>query len=988
MSEVDDAPRRRSCHLLIALLALTVACSGKKGGSAGAGGGAAGLGGGGGAGGAPLTPVVLSHPTEVQFLSGRGSDDTVAWDFYCASALPSNRNCANTPGSGTWSTIPVPSNWELQGFGSYYYGTDNTFTRGPVETGFYRYSFGVPAAWAGKRVVIVFEGSMTDTDVKINGTSAGPTHQGAFYRFQYDVSALLRYDSPNLLEVTVADESANASINGAERSADYWVFGGIFRPVYLTAFPSASIDHVGADARADGTLSLNVALENAPAGQVVATVLDGQAQPVGAALSAAVTAGQANVSLTGVIPGVRTWSAETPDLYRVVVSLEQDGQPIHQVVETIGFRTVEVRAGDGVYVNGKKVMLRGLNRHSFWPSTGRALNASLSHDDVLLLKGMNANAVRSSHYPPDRHFLDATDALGLYVLDELAGWQHAYDTAGGTPLLQQMIAFDANHPSIIFWDNGNEGGWNTALDASFGALDPQHRSVLHPQQLFSGIQATHYPNYVAVQGALAGPNIFMPTEFLHGLYDGGGGAGLDDFWTLMRAGPRAAGGFLWSLLDEGVVRTDTPQTSIDTKGNQAPDGVTGPYREKEGSYATIREIWSPVQITPDALPARFTVENRYDFTDAATVLFRWQLADFDFSRPTAGHTVAAEGTAHTGAIAPGATGTLSLDGVPADWAQHGALLLAAEDSAGQTIGQWSWMITTPQALRQKLVVPAGPAAATCGAPTGGTVTASAAGVSYTFNATTGLLAGVSRGASSFALQNGPTLTTGSGATRTAANGTLQSFIATAQGNDCVLTATFSGAGLSQVVWQVMSSGWLRLSYRYSLTGSYDFFGVSFDLPETRVQSAQWLGRGPYRVWKNRMKGTTHDVWTRDFNDAVTGGTWTYPEFKGYFAGVNWARLFTSDGVIHFVFDASDTFLRLYSARDGAAPQTTQMVFPPPITPGGPAGISFLQGIPAIGTKFDAAPALGPQSQPSQLAGETFDESVYMFFGDLAPPAPP
>ena len=181
----------------------------------------------------------------------------------------------------------------------------------------------------------MFEGSMTDTDVKINGTSAGPTHQGAFYRFQYDVSALLRYDSPNLLEVTVADESANASINGAERSADYWVFGGIFRPVYLAAFPSASIDHVGADARADGTLSVNVTLENAPAGQVVATVLDAQAQPVGAALSAPVTAGQANVSFTGVIPGVKTWSAEAPDLYRVVVSLEQEGQPVHRVVETI-----------------------------------------------------------------------------------------------------------------------------------------------------------------------------------------------------------------------------------------------------------------------------------------------------------------------------------------------------------------------------------------------------------------------------------------------------------------------------------------------------------------------------------------------------------------------------------------------------------------------------------------------------------------------------
>jgi hypothetical protein len=151
-----------------------------------------------------------------------------------------------------------------------------------------------------------------------------------------------------------------------------------------------------------------------------------------------------------------------------------------------------------------------------------------------------------------------------------------------------------------------------------------------------------------------------------------------------------------------------------------------------------------------------------------------------------------------------------------------------------------------------------------------------------------------------------------------------------------------------------------------------------------------MGEGPYRVWKNRMKGTVHDVWTRDYNDTITGGTWGYPEFKGYFASVNWARLYTTEGVIHLVFDSNDTFLRLYSARNGATPQTTQMVFPPPTAPGTLAGISFLHGIPAIGTKFDAASALGPQSQPYQLNGSMFEDTVYMFFGALTdlPPVSP
>jgi Glycosyl hydrolases family 2, TIM barrel domain/Glycosyl hydrolases family 2, sugar binding domain/Glycosyl hydrolases family 2/Beta galactosidase small chain len=997
-------PRGGRGRLPLVALALCVGCASKSatpGGAGGSGGAGAGAGGtfagdagvdapAAGTGGVAATPVPLVNPTEVQYLSGRGSDDAVPWDFYCASALANNRNCTNAPGSGTWTTIPVPSNWELQGFGTYYYGTDAAFARGPVETGFYRLNFNVPDAWSGKRILIVFEGSMTDTDVKINGVSAGPTHQGAFYRFKYDVSSLVKLGSPNLLEVTVADESTNPSVSNAERSADYWVFGGIFRPVYLEATPAASIDHVGVDARADGALSVSVALQGVSApGQITARVFDPQARQVGSTLSAPVAAGQASAALAGTIPGTNAWSAETPNLYRLVVSLEGNSQPVHQVVETIGFRTVEVRAGDGVYVNGKRVMFRGINRHSFWPSTGRALNATLSHDDVVLLKGMNVNAVRSSHYPPDRHFLDAADAMGLYVLDELAGWQHAYDTPGGTPLLQQMVASDANHPSIVFWDNGNEGGWNTALDASFGQLDPQRRAVLHPQQLFSGVQANHYPTYAFAQTALGGPNIFMPTEFMHGLYDGGGGAGLDDYWSLMRGGARSAGGFIWALLDEGVVRTDDPQRRIDTRGNQAPDGVTGPYREKEGSYNTIRDIWSPVQVTLTTLPGAFTVENRYDFTDAASVLFRWQLVDYDFSSPAAGHVVAAQGTARTASIPPGGTGPLVLAGVPADWADHHALLLGADDAGGQTIGQWSWMIATAQGLRQKVVATAGPTPAICGAASAGTQTVTGGGISYTFSTMTGLLTGVSRGGSTFALQNGPTLTMGSGATQTAANGALQSFTAAPQGNDCVVTATYAGA-LSQVVWQVMSSGWLRLSYRYALTGAYDFYGVTFDYPEARVQSAQWLGKGPYRVWKNRMRGTTDDVWTRDYNDAVTGGTWTYPEFKGYFAGVDWARLTTTEGVIHFVFDSRDTFLRLYSARDGAAPQTTQMVFPPPTSPGGAAGLSFLQGIPAIGTKFDAPSALGPQSQPNMLAGAPVDETMYMFFGDITalPPVAP
>ena len=202
----------------------------------------------------------------------------------------------------------------------------------------------------------------------------------------------------------------------------------------------------------------------------------------------------------------------------------------------------------------------------------------------MLMKAMNMNAVRCSHYPPNRNFLRACDERGLYVLDELAGWQKPpYETAVGKKLVKEMVTRDVNHPCILFWDNGNEGGWNTELDGEFARYDPQNRPVLHPWAVFSGIDTDHYESYESTQNKLKGPAPYMPTEALHGLYDGGLGAGLADYWAAMRSSPFGAGIFLWVLADEGAVRTDK-NGQIDTDGNHAPDGIVGPYHEKGGQF--------------------------------------------------------------------------------------------------------------------------------------------------------------------------------------------------------------------------------------------------------------------------------------------------------------------------------------------------------------------------------------------------------------------
>ncbi len=196
---------------------------------------------------------------------------------------------------------------------------------------------------------------------------------------------------------------------------------------------------------------------------------------------------------------------------------------------------------------------------------------------------MNMNAVRLSHYPPDPEFLEACDELGLYVMDELAGWHGKYDTPTGKKLIESLVTRDVNHPSVIWWSNGNEKGWNKELDSEFNLWDPQKRPVLHPQGNFGGFETMHYRSYGETQEYMRLPEIFMPTEILHGLYDGGHGAGLFDYWELMRHHARFAGAFLWVFADEGVKRVDKGGF-IDNQGNWGADGIVGPHHEKRAAF--------------------------------------------------------------------------------------------------------------------------------------------------------------------------------------------------------------------------------------------------------------------------------------------------------------------------------------------------------------------------------------------------------------------
>ena len=461
---------------------------------------------------------VYSQQTERQYLSGTGNDNTVNWEFFCTAGM----------NAGKWTTIPVPACWELQGFGKYDYGFAKDSIRGK-EKGLYKYSFKAPLSWNNKIVKIVFEGSMTDTEVKINGQLAGEIHQGAFYSFKYDITRLLKFGEPNLLEVTVAKHSANESVNAAERRADFWIFGGIFRPVYLEAVPQQHIERVTINAKANGGFNASLFV-NGYAEKVTVQLFSPDGKLFAKADGINVGDSQNNFLFTNKFSSPKLWNAESPNLYKAVFTIYNSGKVVHAVTKKIGFRTVDVKQRDGIYVNGVKIKMKGVNRHSFWPTSGRTTSKKISIDDVLEMKDMNMNAVRMSHYPPDDHFLDACDSLGLFVMDELAGWHGHYDTPTGTKLLKEMIDHDGHHPSIIIWSNGNEGGHNLELDSLFTAFDVQKRPVVHPWQLFGGVETQHYREYnYGIGNYENGREIVMPTEFLHGQFDGGHGAGLEDY---------------------------------------------------------------------------------------------------------------------------------------------------------------------------------------------------------------------------------------------------------------------------------------------------------------------------------------------------------------------------------------------------------------------------------------------------------------------------
>ena len=958
---------------------------------------------------AVVSPV-SAQQTQIQYLSGTDKDNTIPWQF----SISTGRN------AGIATTIPVPSCWELMGFGNYQYGSGSSSNS---ETGFYTNTFAVPPAWAGKKIFLVFEGAFTDTSASINGQSVGATHQGGYYEFKYDVtSKVVAGANTNVLAVTVKKWSSSVNIMRAESLGnDYWVFGGIYRPVYLEAKPAAYVDRIAANPLANGQITVNAYLGGISNNYTVrAFVTDTNNVQLGNAFSNSASSGATNVTLSASLPAPNPWSAEFPNLYTLNVELiDTNNAVIHSVTNTIGFRTITFTNSQGFFVNGKKVVMRGICRHEEWPTTGRTTSRALSAMDIGMMKDANFNAIRLSHYPPNKVFLEECDRLGMYVLDEFASYQHGGDQGGTGPmdipsgirLIGEMIRRDVNHSCIFAWDNGNESGANPNLDGGAGGStnyfalnDIQNRRVIRPQQggqVFNGVVTDHYENYFTSANGTSVTNylrpgttsVYMPTEMLHCLYDGGGGACLAEMWELFRTAPNSGGLFLWSWDDEGIVHDDTGV--MDVSGQSAPDGIVGPFREKEASYYTVKSVFSPVQIdAPNVttFAGTLAISNRFDFTSLNQCTFNWQLGWFaDATDPTSkfssnaltgGLLVGTNSGNFAGpTLTPGTTGSLALPSFPPGWTNYDALRVAATDPFGNNIYTWTWPLRTQTQIRDRIVGTASASSPAISAGTNATDIIVTNGPRvFRFSKTTGVITSLTVSNQALSFTNGPRPVAGSA-------WTVTSVTNYSDGTNFIVLVNDLTSAANGFQWTLRPDGWLKLTYRYTQTGAQEAIGITFDYPSNRVTAMNWLGQGPYRVWKNRIAGQEifahtkayNDVWTgQSTNYSATHGTatktqWVYPEFTGYHGQLYWATLQTTEQPITVVTPTTNLFFRVLT------PPATDVGNVNPAFP--PGNISLLHDISAIGTKFDTASTIGPSAATNVATGLYIGEATF-FFGAL------
>ena len=386
-----------------------------------------------------------------------------------------------------WGFIKVPSNWEMQGYGDpMFRNIQQTFDCNPPyvpkvynPVGLYRKEFTLPANWKGKEVYLRVEAASSASFVWVNGEEVG-YNAGAFEPSEYRLSKQLK-PGKNIIAIQVFKYTAGSYLE----DQDMWRLSGIFRDVYLIATPSVHIQDftVSTDLDAaykDAKLSISASIKNdgftmTTSCQIEASLIDARRQLVFKSLFPQsidlLEQELSSLRLETKILNPEKWTAETPSLYTLTLKLlDSQGSVSEVVTKKIGFRKIEVKH-QALLVNGMPIKLNGVNSHMQHPDLGHAMNIETMRKDLILMKQFNINCVRTSHYPPNKEYLDLADELGIYIVDEVGDESHATEylsesndwTAAYKNRCERLVLRDRIHPSIIFWSAGNESGFGNNI---------------------------------------------------------------------------------------------------------------------------------------------------------------------------------------------------------------------------------------------------------------------------------------------------------------------------------------------------------------------------------------------------------------------------------------------------------------------------------------------------------------------------------------------
>jgi beta-galactosidase len=606
------------------------------------------------------------RPAEVAGIASPVLSLDGAWSFHAAP--PRGFEKLTERSAKGFAPIDVPGDWTMQGFAVK-----------PWTAAGYLKTVTIPADWKGARIVLRSDGAQSLATFWVNGKLAG-THEGGFTAFEFDVTALCRPGAANTIAAAVQNESTADIMASGTQYASYQ-FGGLTRKVTLIATPRlhiAGID-VATDVKDDGrtaAVRIEAALANAAGAAKEDVTLDlVLSDPDGRTVHRQTlqakrieAGGTARLVFEGTVENAALWDAEHPRLHTLALDLRAGGRKLESVVRRVGLREIEV-AGTGLFVNGRPVKVRGINRHEVHPLRGRSLTPELWRKDAELFRAANINWIRTSHYPPAEEFLEACDELGLFVECEapLVWVQHGANETWKTEdpndpkylpyvvrAVAETIAFNRHHPSVVVWSLANESGWSPHFAEAArmaGAMDPSRPRTFH-DQAYGGynnrgseeipIANYHYPG---PQGPELAVSLRLPRPLYYGEYchlncynrtelaaDPGVrdeyGRGFARMWEKIFGSAEVVGGSIWSGIDDVFFLPSGKATGY---GEWGPiDG----WRREKPEYWHIKKSYSPVRIGPDRVaapapggPVVLMIENRHDFTDLRECRIDWRIGE-------------------------------------------------------------------------------------------------------------------------------------------------------------------------------------------------------------------------------------------------------------------------------------------------------------------------------------------------------------------------